>query len=112
MPTWPFWVANGLPEVSTFTDDCWHGGTVVMIVPGGPALEVTVGSSPKMARDGFGGGNTSLGGFGCGATVMLLPSTFDGVSGVTWFERLALTLMFSLLNTMSSGQPMWISVIW
>src|SRR5712675_1105636 len=91
-PSWPIWLENGLPRVSR-------------LVP--PAV---VGSSPKIARFGFGGGNTRRGGFGCGATLMQLPGSTTPVTGSIWLARVALTLMFSLLNTRSSGAPIWMSV--
>src|SRR5688572_17839790 len=78
----------------------------VTSAPGGPAEDFTDGSSPKIARLGFGGGKISRGGFGVGGCVIVLPGSVVPVtlrSSLTWFARRALGLMFSLLKTRSSG---------
>src|SRR5690606_21050955 len=97
------------PETSWLTAICSHGGFVVITARGLPCDDVTDGSSLKICREKFGGGKTSFGGFGCGATVMLLPGITACVPGLTWFWPPAFTLMFWLLNARSSGAPMWMS---
>src|SRR5688500_6807114 len=87
IPSTPTVVENGFPWVRRLTP---------------PAA---VGSSPKIARAGFGGGNTRRGGFGCGATEMQFPGASRFVIGLTWLLRVVLTLMFSSLKTRSSGAP-------
>src|SRR5688572_777884 len=90
---------NGLPCTSLFRPTAAQppGGPAVTRAPGGPKLDLTVGSSPKIARFGFGGGNTSRGGFGTGGCVIVLPLIARFWISLTWFARVALLLMFSLL---------------
>ena len=104
-------MARGLPTLRELIGELEQEAGLTATLPGGPIDEVLVGSSPKIARAGFGGGKISRGGFGCGAIEIVLPGWLRPVIGFCWLLNAEFRLMFSLLKIRSSGAPMWMSPI-